>query len=72
MVRNDIRAERIEMMFRWMDYDYLSDKQHDFIISLEKYYNKHGFLTVAQADALESIFRQAAEAPCLQPLIQSE
>lgn len=53
--------ERINHILQFMEYDNLTDAQHDLIISFEEFYNKNDFLTGKQMDILESIFKQAAE-----------
>lgn len=48
------------MMFKLMEYDYLSDKQHKLIESFESQYNKYGRLSNRQCEILEDIFNKAA------------
>ena len=57
-----IKEDRIKHIFQYMEYDNLSDSQHNFIISLEEQFNEKGYLSQRQLDALEDIFRRAAEA----------
>ena len=54
-------AERIDLLFRWMRYEELTDSQHDLIISFEEQYKARGSLTSRQLEILEDIFRQANE-----------
>jgi hypothetical protein len=54
--------DKIEMMFKLMDYDYLTDAQHDYIISFSDQFDKKGWLSIAQFETLEDIFKQASEA----------
>jgi hypothetical protein len=55
------KPERIESIFNLMEYDNLTDAQHDLVISFETFYKNKGFLTERQMEILESIFKQAAE-----------
>lgn len=55
------RDERITCCFTLMEYDNVSDRQHDILISLEEQYLKNRSLSDAQLALLESIFKQAAE-----------
>jgi len=56
-----ITYDKIEMMFNFMEYDFLSDAQHDLILSLEDYYTRTGKFSDAQFELLSDIFKQAAE-----------
>ena len=53
--------DRIKMMFKLMEYDYLTERQHNLIISFEKQFLRYGRLSELQLETLESIFEQAAE-----------
>ena len=53
-------TDKIEMMFKLMEYDYLTDKQHDLIESFEHQYKKRGFLSDRQFEILSDIFEAAA------------
>ena len=55
------RAERIEHIFKFMEYDQLSDRQLDLIESFEDQYNRNHHLSERQMEILEDIFQQAAE-----------
>lgn len=61
MMENDKTKARIEMMFKLMEYDNISDRQHDIIISLEESFINYGKLSEKQFDLLANIFKQAAE-----------
>ena len=52
---------RINMFFKLMEYDNISDTQLNIVISLEEYFKKHGKLSERQFDLLASIFKQAEE-----------
>jgi len=53
--------DRIKHIFRYMEYDHILEKQHDLIISFEEQFNRKGYLSDAQIDILEDIFKRAAE-----------
>ena len=54
-------TDKVEMMFKLMEYDELTEKQHDLIISYEEQFQRRGSLSGLQFETLESIFNQAAE-----------
>lgn len=51
--------ERIEHIFKFMEYDNLTDAQHDLIISFEKQFRQRGSLSERQVEILEDIFEKA-------------
>ena len=53
--------ERIKHIFKYMEHDVLTDAQRDFVISLSDFFDRKGYLTDAQYEPLEDIFRRAAE-----------
>lgn len=53
-------SERIKHIFQFMEYDELTDAQHDLIISFEDQFKRKGRLTDRQAEILEDIFAKAA------------
>jgi predicted DNA binding protein len=53
--------DRIEHIFKFMEYDELTDAQMNLIVSFEDQFKKRGNLTARQLEILESIFEQAAE-----------
>ena len=53
-------TDRIEMLFRLMEYDELSDSQEKLVISFEEQFNNRGHLSARQLEILEDIFDQAA------------
>ena len=53
-------TDKTEMMFRLMEYDELSEAQHNLVESLEEQFNNRGHLTARQFEILEDIFDQAA------------
>ena len=55
-----MNADKIEMMFRLMEYDELSEAQHNLIESFEEQFKNRGHLTARQGEILEDIFDQAA------------
>lgn len=54
-------TDKIKMMFDLMEYDYLTDAQHDLVISFNEQFNKWGKLSERQFDILSDIFKRAAE-----------
>lgn len=54
------RNERIESIFQLMEYDELTDAQHDLVISFENQFKRRGNLSDKQYEILENIFEQAA------------
>ena len=54
------RMERIEHIFKYMEYDNLSDAQHDLIISFENQFQAKGHLSDKQYEILEDIFKRVA------------
>ena len=53
--------DKIKMMFRLMEYDYLTDGQHRLIIKFEDRLDRRGYLTEPECDTIEDIFNRAAE-----------
>jgi hypothetical protein len=51
---------RIDHIFKYMEWDYLTDAQHDLIISFQKQYNYKGYLSDDQFEILEDIFQKVA------------
>lgn len=51
-------GDRIDHIFEFMEYNYLSDAQHDLVVKFEEDYERKGFLSVRQMEVLEDIFRQ--------------
>ena len=52
--------DKIEMMFSLMEYDELTDSEHNLIISFEKTFKRYGTLSARQTEILEEIFDRAA------------
>jgi len=50
---------RAEHIFKFMEYDNLSDAQHDLIISFEEQFKRRGSLSERQMEILEDIFERA-------------
>jgi hypothetical protein len=55
------REDKISMMLNFMEWDYLSDSQHDLIIDFENQFKNRGSLSDKQYEILQSIFNQAAQ-----------
>jgi hypothetical protein len=58
---NQKQKDRAECCFKLMEYDQLTDPQHDLIIKYEKQFEEKGWLSDRQMEVLEDIFKQAAE-----------
>ena len=54
--------DRIEHIFKFMEYDQLTDAQHDLVMSFEEQFKNKDYLSERQIEILEDIFRKAAEA----------
>lgn len=55
------QIDRIKHIFQFMEYDYLTEPQHDLIISFEIQFKARNSLSDRQVEILEDIFKQAAE-----------
>jgi len=53
--------DRITHIFKFMEYDELTDAQHDLVESFEEQFNRRGTLSDRQLEILEDIFEKAAE-----------
>lgn len=53
--------ERIRHIFKFMEYDELTDSQMNLVVSFEKQFQRSGRLSDRQIEILEDIFQQAAE-----------
>jgi len=53
--------ERIKHIFKFMEYDAITERQHALIISFEEQFERRGDLSERQMGILEDIFRRAAE-----------
>lgn len=53
--------DKTKMMFDLMEYDYLTDAQHDLVISFNEQFEKRGILSDRQFEILEDIFKRASE-----------
>lgn len=56
-----MNADKIEMMFKFMEYDYLTDAQHDLVLSFSEQFDNRGSLSDRQFEILSDIFQRAAE-----------
>ena len=54
--------DRIQHIYDFMEWDNLTDAQHDLLISFESQWKRKGRLTDNQGEILEDIFKRAAEA----------
>ena len=53
--------DKIEMMFNLLEYEYLSDAQHELICRYDEQFISKGYLSESQFEVLADIFKQAAE-----------
>lgn len=53
--------ERIRHIFKFMEYDEITDSQMNLVVSFEKQFQRSGRLSDRQIEILEDIFQQAAE-----------
>jgi len=58
---SDKEEDRIDMMFKFMEYEKLSDWEDGFVVSIEEQYENRGTMTRAQYEKLEEVFKRAAE-----------
>lgn len=56
-----VDKDRIRHIFKYMEYDALSERQEYLVIKYEEWFLKHHSLTQPQMETLEDIFKQAAE-----------
>lgn len=61
LAMNQKQKDRAECCFKLMEYEQLTDNQHDLIVKYEKQFEKKGWLSDRQMEVLEDIFKQAAE-----------
>jgi hypothetical protein len=54
-------AERIEHIFKFMEYDNITDSEHDWVVRLEEWWEDEGYLTKKQVKILEDIFKRGNE-----------
>ena len=53
--------ERIKHIFKFMEWDVLTDRQFELVESFEEQFNRSGSLSERQMEILEDIFKRAAE-----------
>jgi len=53
--------DRIEHIFKFLEYDQLTDAQHSLVESFEEQFERRGSLSDRQVEILEDIFERAAE-----------
>ena len=51
---------RIDHIFKYMEWENLTDAQHDLIISFERQYNLKQYLSDKQFEILEDIFQKVS------------
>jgi len=52
--------DRIEHIFKFLEYDQLTDAQHSLVESFEEQFERSGSLSDRQVEILEDIFERAA------------
>ena len=53
--------DRIAHIFKYLEYDNLTEWEDDFILSVSEQYEQKQSLTDRQIEVLESVFRKAAD-----------
>jgi len=53
--------DKIEMMIALMEYENLTDAQHDLVLSFSEQYDRKNSLSDKQFEILTDIFKKAAE-----------
>ena len=51
-------SARFKMIMKFMEWDKLTDWEHDFIESVEKQFKQKGYLSEKQEEVLERIYRE--------------
>ena len=60
IVLSDKEEDKIEMMFKLMEYDDLNDWEDHFVASVGEQYENRGTLTRGQFEKLEEVFNRVA------------
>ena len=55
------QEDRILHIIQFMEYDVLSDNEHDWVVKFEDKFNKYGSLSEREMEILEDIFKRASE-----------
>lgn len=55
------QRERIKHIFKFLEWDELTDRQFELVESFEKQFGRKGGLSDAQFAVLEEIFKEASE-----------
>ena len=55
------QENRIKHIFQFMDYDFISEAEHNLVISFEEQFLKSNSLSKKQTDILETIFKRSSE-----------
>jgi len=51
-------SQRFQWIIRWLDWERLTEWEEDFILSVENYFEKRGYLSKKQENILERIYRE--------------
>jgi len=58
---NDKQNGRIELIFKLMEYDVLTDWEDNFVASVANQFEQKESLSITQYEKLEEVFKRAAE-----------
>jgi len=53
--------DRVEHIFKFLEYDKLTDWEDNFVVSVSGQFERSGFLSKKQLEILERIFKQSEE-----------
>lgn len=67
-----MNTAQIKQCFETIDYDMLSDEQHNLIVSFEEQFNHRGYLSKRQQGVLQSVYRQALAKEPLPPWMRGK
>ena len=60
-------TERIKYLFKHLNYEAVTDAQHDLLCSFEKQFQRRGELSERQQEILKDIFKQAEDRAASRP-----
>ena len=55
------QKDRVPHILKFMEYDQLSDNEHEWVCKFEKTFDRQGYLSDRAMEILEDIFKRAAE-----------
>ena len=56
-----MNKERLQWIIEWLDWDRLSTREENFVISVEDYFKRYQELSDRQEEVLERIFREKSK-----------